>query len=112
MSLYEVAKLFQFYDSTIKRPCRIAYHSGRTSFQFYDSTIKSLIIFALTRSTQCFNSTIVRLKDRPDRVRSATPEFQFYDSTIKRKTDIKNLMEIQMFQFYDSTIKRLPSAHV
>ena len=54
----------------------------------------------------CFNSTIVRLKGRVDRLGRLQPDlFQFYDSTIKRFLRREGHNGQKGFQFYDSTIK-------
>ena len=57
------AQMFQFYDSTIKRITAAAIVAVLFGFQFYDSTIKSKIISYMKELNQCFNSTIVRLKE-------------------------------------------------
>ena len=54
-------------------------------FQFYDSPIKSVIWYlAYAILFCCFNSMIVRLKDKYQGKFPDTFLFQFYDSPIKR----------------------------
>ena len=56
---------FQFYDSPIKSVGKKQYVEKVHKFQFYDSPIKSCsLVLALYSSNSCFNSMIVRLKDK------------------------------------------------
>ena len=55
---------FQFYDSPIKSLRPHQFGRFRHAFQFYDSPIKSGVMATSSPVSGCFNSMIVRLKDK------------------------------------------------
>ena len=57
---------FQFYDSQIKRLVFCKNENISFVFQFYDSPIKSIPKPRARSASPCFNSMIVRLKERID----------------------------------------------
>ena len=85
-TVYYNKRVFQFYDSPIKRNDGSGITIKDKSFQFYDSPIKR---------------TCSRHQD------VSRPQFQFYDSPIKRiyEHTLSKIIGL-LFQFYDSPIKR------
>ena len=57
-----------------------------TGFQFHYGTIKRKFISSFIPFVIYFNSTMVRLKDRPDTNEDLTVKFQFHYGTIKSWT--------------------------
>ena len=93
-------KMFQFYDSPIKRSRGVCRNRRRNAFQFYDSPIKSIEPKQPCASSSRFNSMIVRLKDHRDRLRRNNP--RRFNSMIVRLKD--KVEEVMVSEYYVSIL--------
>ena len=70
--------------------------------------LKDAKTFVQRDMREYFNSTMVRLKARPDMGDGMTSIFQFHYGTIKRLTELSKQHEELWFQFHYGTIKSKP----
>ena len=81
--------LFQFHYGTIKRKRHRITRIMQPLFQFHYGTIKRKWFRSVARvDSQCFNSTMVRLKATMLTNKKQTTMFQFHYGTIKRLGEI------------------------
>ena len=98
---------FQFHTGSIKSPRIPASDDCRhATFQFHTGSIKSHHILLSVDFRDCFNSILVRLKDKSVGFGFRLPiRFQFHTGSIKSTAQFKDAEGKIMFQFHTGSIK-------
>ena len=119
---------FQFHYGTVKSDqipdefdaiCKFQFHYGTVKsfeaadvadwvfgFQFHYGTVKRPAHQCVDLRLQCFNSTMVRLKDTGKRNQHSLPAFQFHYGTVKSHRRDRKRLTGNKFQFHYGTVKR------